>query len=112
MTTARNTFFDRWASDRLGVSTDELSIAKLERLPVPTDLPEGLESEMGGETQSVLDTPTESELLELAELGEELLAEFPDLPDGYRPPPVEEYRPSAVEADPPAAEAGRSPAGS
>ena len=41
---------------------------------------------MGGEVGSVLDSYTESELLELAALGDELLKELPPLPEGYRPP--------------------------
>ena len=86
MTVRRNTFFDRWASARLGISADELSLAQLERLPVPTDLPDGPHSEMGGEIPSVLDAYTESELLELAGLGDQLLDELPPLPEGYRPP--------------------------
>ncbi|HWM63517.1 MAG TPA: hypothetical protein VNP96_05940 [Solirubrobacterales bacterium] len=89
MTFARNTFFHAWASSRLGVSKDELSLAELERLPVPVDLPEGPGSEMGGETQSVLDAYTESELLELAALGDQLLSELPPLPEGYRPSSTE-----------------------
>lgn len=88
MTSRRNTFFDRWASARLGISVDELSLAELERLPAPIDLPEGPGSEMGGEIQSVLDAYTESELLELAKLGDQLLSELPPLPEGYRPPPA------------------------
>jgi hypothetical protein len=81
----KDNFFDTWASNRLGIATEDLSLAALERLPVPSDLPEGPDSELGGETQSVLDTPTESELLELAELGEQVLRELPALPAGYRP---------------------------
>jgi hypothetical protein len=88
MMVRRNTFFDRWASAQLGISADELSLAELERLPVPTDLPDGPHSEMGGEIPSVLDAYTESELLELAGLGDQLLDELPPLPKGYRPPPA------------------------
>jgi hypothetical protein len=96
MNFSRNTFFHRWASELLGVSAEEVSLAELDRLPSPIDLPEGPDSEMGGETQSVLDTPTETELLALAELGDELLAELPQLPDGYRPPaPAEPGEPVA-----------------
>lgn len=76
MNVRRNTFFDRWASAQLGISADELSLAQLERLPVPTDLPDGPHSEMGY---------TESELLELAGLGDQLLDELPPLPKGYWP---------------------------
>lgn len=86
MAHARNTFFDRWASNQLGISVGDLSLAELERLPVPVDLPEGPSSELGGETQSVLDSPTESELRDLAALGDQLLHELPPLPEGYRPP--------------------------
>jgi hypothetical protein len=46
----------------------------------------------------VLDTPTESELLELAQLGEELLAQLPELPEGYEPP-AEQPQAAAI-ADP------------
>jgi hypothetical protein len=93
MAPTRTTFFARWASQRLGIPAEQLTLAKLEQLPVPVDLPEGPGSELGGETQSVLDHPTESELLELAELGEQVLSELPELPDGYQPPPAE---PAAV----------------
>jgi hypothetical protein len=86
MTPQWNTFYPhRWASRRLGVPVDRLSLADLDRLPVPMDLPDGPGSEMGGETQPVLDTYTESELLELAALGDQLIDELPTLPDGYRP---------------------------
>jgi hypothetical protein len=86
MTSSRNTsFFHSWASARLGISTEEVSLATLEGLPDLIDLPEGPGSEMGGEIQSVLDAYTESELLELAALGDQLLEELPPLPEGYRP---------------------------
>lgn len=84
MTSPRDTFFDRWASAELGIAVDALTLAEIERLPTPADLPNGPTSEMGGETQSVLDSPTESELRQLASLGEQLLSEFPPLPEGYR----------------------------
>jgi hypothetical protein len=85
----RNSFFDRWAASRLGISGTAPSLADLERLEAPTDLPEGPDSELGGETQSVLDHPTESELRDLAQLGDEILAELPPLPAGYQPPQQE-----------------------
>ena len=85
MTGMRNTFFHKWASERLGISAEDLSLLELEQLPSLIDLPEGPDSELGGETQSVLDTPTETELLGLARLGEELLETLPELPDGYEP---------------------------
>jgi hypothetical protein len=50
MKITRDTSFDRWASERLGLSTDELSLAALERIPVPADLPDGPDSDLGGET--------------------------------------------------------------
>lgn len=86
MTSPRDTFFDRWASAELGISVDALTLAETERLPAPADLPNGPTSEMGGETQSVLDSPTESELRWLASLGEQLLSEFPPLPEDYKAP--------------------------
>ncbi len=85
MTSPRNTFYHRWASRRLGIPSDQLSLAELEQLPAPVDLPDGPGSEMGGETQSVLDAFTESELLELAALGDQIIEELPPLPQGYRP---------------------------
>jgi hypothetical protein len=85
MVLARNSFFDRWAASRLGISDGVPSISDLERLEIPVDLPEGPDSELGGETQSVLDHPTESELRDLADLGDEILAELPPLPAGYQP---------------------------
>jgi hypothetical protein len=81
----RATFLDHWASERLEISPDELSLKELERLPVQTDLPDGPGSDLGGETPSVLDSFTESELLELAELGDQVICELPPLPSGYRP---------------------------
>jgi hypothetical protein len=87
MTSSRDdTFFHSWASTRLGISAEEVSLAALEDLLELIDLPEGPGSEMGGEVGSVLDSYTESELLELAALGDELLKELPPLPEGYRPP--------------------------
>lgn len=86
MVYVRNNFFDRWAASRLGISSGVPSIADLERLEIPVDLPEGPDSELGGETQSVLDHPTESELRDLAELGDEILAELPPVPTDYQPP--------------------------
>lgn len=77
--------FDIWAAQKLGVSTDELSLGTLARLPELRDLPEGPDSELGGQTQAVLDSPTESELVKLAELGEELLRQLPELPEGFVP---------------------------
>lgn len=85
MAYVRNSFFDRWAASRLGISSGVPSLADLEQLEIPVDLPEGPDSELGGETQSVLDHPTESELRDLAELGDEILAELPPLPENYRP---------------------------
>ncbi|MEX0972948.1 MAG: hypothetical protein WDZ46_06785 [Solirubrobacterales bacterium] len=85
MTSSRNTYYHRWASRRLGVPDEQLSLAELERLPTLVDLPDGPGSEMGGETQSVLDVYTESELLELADLGDRLIDQLPSLPAGYRP---------------------------
>lgn len=89
MDLVRNSFFDRWAASRLGISGGAPSLADLERLETPADLPEGPDSELGGETQSVLDHPTESELRDLAQLGDEILAELPPLPAGYQPPQQE-----------------------
>lgn len=85
MAFVRNSFFDRWAASKLGISGSAPSLADLERLEVPADLPEGPDSDLGGETQSVLDHPTESELRDLARLGEEILAALPPLPTGYKP---------------------------
>lgn len=85
MVFARNSFFDRWAASRLGIPGGTASLADLERLEIPVDLPEGPDSELGGETQSVLDHPTESELRDLAHLGEQILEELPALPAGYQP---------------------------
>lgn len=89
MVLVRNSFFDRWAASRLGISGSAPTLADLERLGTPADLPEGPDSELGGETQSVLDHPTESELRDLAKLGDEILAELPPLPAGYQPPQQE-----------------------
>ena len=73
-----NTDFDRWAANRLGISVDDLSTGKvMEGIPGLPDLPDGPSSELGGQVPSELESPTESELFELAELGDELLAEFP-----------------------------------
>ena len=47
MDLARNSFFDRWAASRLGISGGAPSLADLERLETPTDLPEGPDSELG-----------------------------------------------------------------
>ena len=85
MVLERNSFFDRWAASELGIPGSAPSLADLERLGTPADLPEGPDSELGGETQSVLDHPTESELRDLAQLGDEILAELPPLPTGYQP---------------------------
>lgn len=85
MVFTRNSFFDRWAASRLGIPGEAPSLADLERLEIPIDLPEGPDSELGGETQSVLDHPTESELRDLAQLGDQILEEMPALPAGYQP---------------------------
>lgn len=89
MSTTRNNFFDRWAASELGIGSAP-SLADLARLEVPADLPEGPDSELGGETESVLDHPTESELLDLAELGDQIFEQLPSLPADYQPPPEQE----------------------
>jgi hypothetical protein len=75
----RLTVFDRWAAERLGVAPEDLTTEKVMRgIPPLRDLPDGPSSELGGQLPSELESPTESELRELAELGDELLARFPD----------------------------------
>ena len=86
MTPDRDTFFDQWASGQLDIPENELSLKEFERIPPRTDLPDGPGSDLGGEAPpSVLDSFTESELLELAKLGEQVISELPPVPSGYRP---------------------------
>ena len=75
----RLTIFDRWAAERLGVAPEELTTEKvMHGIPALRDLPDGPWSELGGQLPSELESPTESELRELAELGDELLSRFPE----------------------------------
>jgi hypothetical protein len=71
--------FDRWASERTGVRVEELTTEKvMTGIPQIEDLPDGPLSDVGGQVPaSELESPTESELRELASLGDELLEEFP-----------------------------------
>jgi len=83
--------FDRWAAGRLSVPVEELRLSRVNRdLRPQRDLQAGDGSELGGELAVELDDPTESQVEELAALGDELLEELPEPPDGYVPADVDQ----------------------
>ena len=86
-----NSLFDRWAAGRLGVPVEELRLSRVNRdLRPQRDLPGGDSSELGGELPVELEDLTESQVEELAALGDELLQELPEPPDGYVPADVDQ----------------------
>jgi hypothetical protein len=83
--------FDRWAAGRLGIPVEELRLSRVNRdLRPQRDLPAGDGSELGGELALELDDPMESEVEDLAALGDELLQELPEPPAGYVPADVDQ----------------------
>ncbi len=86
--TPTTSIFDRWAADRLEVPVERLRLSTVLRgLPRERDLPDGGNPDMGGEVVAAeRDEPTETEEEQLAALADELVAEFPDVPEDYEPP--------------------------